>query len=255
MTQRQKLTNEYVKELQNELAFIQGFPGEFEQDEIDDLIQALDAVGAKPYVHIWSKTKKTRRQRQAHTTKPFPHSHTREKVTAATSKTKHMSAANVNEKFKPKNNGNSIIGGKIVRANADSGATGHYLTVEDISVLRDVCLSSPTQQISVAVANGTLLQSTHHGFLDVPGHSPMIAYIIPQLKGSLLSISQLVNVGLQVLYCADFVTGFDSDNNAVFQGDRDVRTGLWMVDLRTFSTAAAGVSALCSVGRTLGFCC
>jgi Reverse transcriptase (RNA-dependent DNA polymerase) len=243
MTQRQKLTNAYVKELQSELAFIEGFPGEFEQDEIDDLIQALDAVGAKPYVHIWSKTKKTRRQRKAHTTKPFPHSHTREKVTAASSKPKNMSAANVNEKINPKNNGNSIISGKIVRANADSGATGHYLTVEDISVLRDVCLSSPTQQISVAVANGTLLQSTHHGFLDVPGHSPMIAYIIPQLKGSLLSISQLVNVGLQVLYCADFVTGFDSDNNAVFQGDRDVRTGLWMVDLRTFSRAAAGVTS------------
>ena len=127
-----------------------------------------------------------------------------------------------------------------MQANADSGATGNYLAVADISALRDVCISSPSQQISVAVADGALLQSTHHGFLDVPGHGPMLAYIFPQLKGSLLSISQLVKLGLRVIYCADFVTGFDSDNNTVFQGDRDVSTGLWMVDLRTLSTAAAG---------------
>jgi len=106
--------------------------------------------------------------------------------------------------------------GNAVRANADSGATGNYLTVADIGVLRDVCISAPAQRIAVAVANGTLLQSTHHGFLDVPGHGPMIAYIFPQLKGSLLSISQLVNVGLRVTYCADFVTGVDTANNTVF---------------------------------------
>ena len=103
-----------------------------------------------------------------------------------------------------------------VLANADSGATGNYLTVADIGVLRNVCLSSQTDQISVAVANGTLLQSTHHGYLDVPGHGAMIAYIFPQLKGSLLSISQLVNVGLKVMYCADYVIGFDKEDNIIF---------------------------------------
>ncbi len=114
--------------------------------------------------------------------------------------TADISATNVTVKMKPKINGNSIG----VLANADSGATGHYLTVADINVLRDVCISSPTQQISVAVVNGTILQSTHHGFLDVPGHGPMIAHIFPQLKMSFLSISQLVDVGLQVTCCADF---------------------------------------------------
>ncbi len=109
----------------------------------------------------------------------------------------------------------------------------------DINVLRDVHLSEVNEQISVAVANGTLLRSTHHGFLDVPGHGPMLAYVFPQLKGSLLSISQLVNVGLYVTYCANFVTGYDQHNNIVFQGDRDLKTGLWMVDLRSLSTVAA----------------
>jgi hypothetical protein len=69
-----------------------------------------------------------------------------------------------------------------VQANADSGATGNYLAVADISVLRDLCISSPNQQISVALADGALQQSTHHGFLDVPGHGPMLAYIFHNSK-------------------------------------------------------------------------
>ena len=137
----------------------------------------------------------------------------------------------------------NVINGCVL-ANADSGATGHYLTMADISVLRDVRISSSADQISVAVANGTLLQSTHHGFLDVPGHGAMIAYIIPQLKGSLLSIAQLVNVGLHVTYCANFVTFFDKKDNIVFQGNRDVRNGLWMVDLRSMSTVTTGLNNL-----------
>jgi hypothetical protein len=126
-----------------------------------------------------------------------------------------------------------------VPANADSGATGNYLTLADIRVLRDLRISEPNEQISVAVANGTLLQSTHHGFLDVPGHGAMIAYIFPQLKGSLLSVSQLVDVGLEVTYCANFVIGFNKQDEIVFQGNRDRNTGLWMVDLQSLSTASA----------------
>ena len=126
-----------------------------------------------------------------------------------------------------------------VLANADSGATGTYLRLADIKVLRDVKISTPTNQITVAVAEGTLIKSTHHGYLDVPGHGAMIAHIFPQLKGSLLSISQLVNLGLHASYCSNFVTFFDCDNKEIFQGNRDLRTGLWMVDLRSLSTATA----------------
>ena len=126
-----------------------------------------------------------------------------------------------------------------VLANADSGATGTYLRLADIKVLRDVKMSSPIDQITVAVAEGTLIKSTHYGFLDVPGHGAMIAHIFPQLSGSLLSISQLVNLGLHASYCSNFVTFYDRDNKDVFQGNRDLRTGLWMVDLRSLSTGTA----------------
>ena len=93
-----------------------------------------------------------------------------------------------------------------VLSNADSGATGNYIRLADINVLRDVRVSSPAEQIAVAVADGNLLQSTHHGFLDEPDHEAMIAHVFPQLSGSLLSISKLVKFGLKVLYCSDFVT-------------------------------------------------
>ena len=126
-----------------------------------------------------------------------------------------------------------------VLANADSGATGTYLRLADIKVLRDVKMSTPTTQITVAVAEGTLIKSTHHGYLDVPGHGAMIAHIFPQLQGSLLSIYQLVNMGLHASYCSNFVTFFDCDNKEIFQGNRDLRTGLWMVDLRNLSTSTA----------------
>ena len=39
------------------------------------------------------------------------------------------------------------------------------------------------------------------------------------------------------------MTGFDKRDKPVFQGNRDVQTGLWMVDLRSLSTAAAEESA------------
>ncbi len=106
---------------------------------------------------------------------------------------------------------------------SDTGSTGNYLALPDIRVLRDVKLSSAAEQISVAVATGILVKSTHHGYLDVPGHGAMIAYVFPQLKGSLLSISALINVGLHVTYCNKFVTAFDVNENIIFQGKRNVR--------------------------------
>ena len=74
-----------------------------------------------------------------------------------------------------------------VLSNADSGATGNYIRLADINVLRDVRASAPAERIAVAVADGNLLHSTHHGFLDVPDHGSMIAHVFPQLRGSLLS--------------------------------------------------------------------
>ena len=150
-------------------------------------------------------------------------------------------------------------------ANADSGATGNYLRLPDMKVLRDVKVSSPTERIAVEVAEGTLIYSSHHGYLDVPAHGPMMAYIFPQLKGSLLSISELVNVGLHLVYCKNFITAFDNKDNVIFQGKRDMRNGLWMVDLQLLRKSPAQpqqnelitsspCQSYCSIGLSCRLC-
>ena len=93
-----------------------------------------------------------------------------------------------------------------VLATSDTGATGTYLQTQDMHTLHDVHVSAAGEQIIVAVANGTLLRSTHHGRLHIPGHGTILAHVLPQLKGSLLSVSQLVDLGLRVMYCSAWVT-------------------------------------------------
>ena len=60
-------------------------------------------------------------------------------------------------------------------ANADAGATGNYLSLADITCLRDIKVSTSQQQIRVQVANGKFELSSHHGYLDVPGAGVMMA--------------------------------------------------------------------------------
>jgi hypothetical protein len=125
------------------------------------------------------------------------------------------------------NNSNSQI-----FATSDTGATGTYLKSSDVGALQDITLSSAVDQIVVAVADGTLLKSTHHGFLNIPGHGKIIAHVLPRLKTSLLSVSQLVDLGLRVTYCDKWVKSFDKNNNIILQGPRDTKSGLWKVDLQ-----------------------
>ncbi len=116
-------------------------------------------------------------------------------------------------------------------ANLDSGTTGTYLRLENIKILRDMKSSAP--------AEGTLIRSTHHGYFNVLGHGAMLVHIFPQLRGSLVSISQLVDLGLHTSYCSSFVTFFDCDNKEVLQSNCDDWTGLLIVALRSLSTATA----------------
>ncbi len=124
-------------------------------------------------------------------------------------------------------------------ATSDTGATGTYVQPCDMSALHDVKNSAPGEQIVVAVANGTLLHSTHHGYLKIPGHGSILAHVLPQLKSSLLSVSQLVDLGMEVKYCSKWVKVLNSNEDVIFTGHRDLRSGLWMVDLLSLSTTTA----------------
>jgi hypothetical protein len=138
------------------------------------------------------------------------------------------------------NNNNSAP----VFATSDTGATGTYVQPSDMRALQDVKVSAPRDQIVVAVADGTLLYSTHHGNLTIPDHGSIIAHVLPQLKSSLLSVSQLVDLGLRVIYCSKWVTVLNFKDDVIFKGHRDVRSGLWMVDLLSLSKTTTPIETV-----------
>ena len=78
----------------------------------------------------------------------------------------------------------------------DSGASSHFLQV-DAPLLNKQKTANP---VTVTVANGQSVQSTHDGALDVPGlpARARYAHVIPGIKKSLLSIVRLCNYGCEV---------------------------------------------------------
>ena len=114
--------------------------------------------------------------------------------------------------------------------NADTGATGSYITTRDIECLHNVMPCSPTSQIHVQVANGEVIKSSHVEELNLRDNTVLKAFIFPNLSGSLLSVSQLVDFGFTAIYNADQVK-FIKNNITIFSGNRDPISRLWMVDL------------------------
>ena len=123
-------------------------------------------------------------------------------------------------------------------ANADSGATGSYIAMRDTKCLNSVVPCTVATQVSVQVANGQVIVSSHVGELHAPDGSKLKAYIFPSISGSLLSISQFVDVGYTVLYSKDKVA-FLKGEQEVFVGLRDPASRLWMVDLALFARPIA----------------
>ncbi len=125
----------------------------------------------------------------------------------------------------------------IAPAFADSGCSGNYLAVKDDRWLRNLKVNP--NPIKVTVANGQVIESTHTGTLNVPGIGPMQAHVLPGLDASLLSISALVDLGLDVLFDQCFVRLIrKSDKFEVFQGSRDSTSGLWFIDLAKLQESA-----------------
>ena len=126
---------------------------------------------------------------------------------------------------------NSFSGSQ--KFNADSGSTGTYLAVRDKHVLTDIQPCTGNSRISVKVANGQNIISSHTGNLMVPSGHMLRAHIFPELNTSLLSISDLADLGYKISY-SELKVEFDLGGTVVFEGDRDFRTGLWMVDFSVF---------------------
>ena len=129
----------------------------------------------------------------------------------------------------------------IHRANADTGTTGNYFAIKDISMLRNV--TKTDTGIAVMQPDGSSVTSTHTGILDIPTVGFTIAHIFPTLVGSLISISVLVDLGLTATYTDLFVIICKGERE-VLRGDRDLKTGLWMLDLHDFTQTHTAALAI-----------
>ena len=110
-------------------------------------------------------------------------------------------------------------------ANADTGASGTYIAMRDIECIQNITPCSATSRISVQVANGQIISLSHVGELKVPDGTTLKAYIFAEISGSLLSVSQLVDMGFTVVYNSKNVE-FIKNNITLFCGYRDAITRL-----------------------------
>ena len=116
-------------------------------------------------------------------------------------------------------------------ANADTGATGHYICLQDSSLLTHL---TPTKHgIIVELPNGSIIQATHTALLDLPSLplAARTAHIFPDLKnGSLLSIGEMCDHGLTAQYTKHTVNIFNG-SHLVLSGTRSPHSRLWLINL------------------------
>jgi hypothetical protein len=86
------------------------------------------------------------------------------------------------------------------KLNADSGSTGTYIAVRDTDNITEVKPCTPASRIGVMVANGQTIFSTHTGSLVLPSGHSLTAHIFSDLNTSLLSISDLADIGYKIIY-------------------------------------------------------
>ena len=111
----------------------------------------------------------------------------------------------------------------------DSGASSHYL-------LSTAPTKNKTQAISpirVHLPNGDSVTSSHTCELDLPQlplHARM-GHVVPGLAGhSLVSVVRLCNAGCKVMF-KDIGVEVTYKGKIVICGQKDTRTGLWMIPL------------------------
>jgi hypothetical protein len=111
---------------------------------------------------------------------------------------------------------------------ADTGASGNYMSYNDINKLINVKISS--MPITVNLPDGSTITSTHEGDLKFDNIPPIITHIFPDMTSSLISIGHLCDIGLIATFDKDTVNISDN-SNILLTGIRDTRTKLWMIEL------------------------
>jgi hypothetical protein len=114
---------------------------------------------------------------------------------------------------------------------ADTGASSTYAVVTNAAV-RNITVA--TNPIDVRLPNKSQMRNTHEGYLDIPQLPDWArkAYLFQDMQTSLLSIGQLCDAGCIAIFDNEQVSIL-LNNQIILQGKRDLRTGLWNVNLPT----------------------
>ncbi len=118
-------------------------------------------------------------------------------------------------------------------AKADSACTGHYMSVDDSPVLKN--LRETKQGIWVEVPNGRRIQASHRAELDLPSIPPAAreAYVFSGLSsGSLISMGLLCDHGMQAKFTAGRVE-ISQGGKIVLQGNRVAQSRLWHIAMES----------------------
>lgn len=108
---------------------------------------------------------------------------------------------------------------------ADTGCSAHFCTPTH-SLVNVQRTDVPVQ---IRIPDGTCMESTHHGELDIPALpvAARRAHIVPALTGqSLISIGQLCDAGCDVSFNATSVD-IQLRGTPIFSGTRTPDTKLW----------------------------
>ena len=110
---------------------------------------------------------------------------------------------------------------------ADTGTTGHYISISDSATIDN--LQPASSPITVLLPNGNSATSTHTATLNLPCFpiTARVAHVSPESIGSLLSISVLCDHGYSALYTSTTVTILDSSGRSVLSGTRSPSSNLW----------------------------
>jgi hypothetical protein len=87
----------------------------------------------------------------------------------------------------------------------------------------------------VRLPNGATVDSSHTSELDIPelNAAASKAHVFPGMANhSLLSVEQFCDKGYIVTFKQDTVTICDSGNSQIISGPRDLKTGLWRINLK-----------------------
>ena len=118
---------------------------------------------------------------------------------------------------------------ETVIAKGDSGATKHYITNNDSTILKNI---TNNNTVKVNLPNGDMLSSVKQGHLPIPLLSPIgkTAYVLKDLNTSLISLGQLTDEGCTIVLTKKQLQVF-KNYTKILQGYRNEVDGLWDIHL------------------------